>query len=395
MLSAARPVHRRAAVVLAATALAALPVPAFAATPDTGRASAVTAELTLDVSLLNNAVDVPVDVALNKVQSPAEAHGAMLTADVAGVGQSGPIDLVRAEVGSSVTHVDAQGANASVQLVNANVNVPGLPGSALLGLQALGSSVSCPVDGQPTANVTSPAKLTVLGHSVTLKLDGTTQVSVPGVGEVDIDFSPRSTTSTSAAAAALTVRVALNPLNLNVAKVSGTITVASVSCQKPTGAGGGPSGSATPSAPASVSAPSAGPSGSSNPSSPSNPAAPSGSGSSGSGSSGGPSVGAAAGAPSAGGPASTGGAGSSGGAGAPVSGDPVAQLAAGGSGAPSAAASGSPAPSVASGGTSKASGLAFTGAAGTIPALAGGSALVVVGVATVLLARRRRAAHRR
>lgn len=393
MLSAARPVHRRAAVVLAATALAALPVPAFAATPDTGRASAVTAELSLDVSLLNNAVDVPVDVALNKVQSPAEANGAMLTADVAGVGQSGPIDLVRAEVGKSVTHVDAQGASAAVQLVNANVNVPGLPGSALLGLQALGSSVSCPVDGQPTATVTSPAKLTVLGHSVTLKLDGTTQVSVPGVGEVDIDFSPRSTTSTSAAAAALTVRVALNPLNLNVAKVTGTVTVASVSCQKPTGAGGAPSGSSAPSAPASVSAPSAGPSDSSNPSTPSTPsAAPFGSGPAGAGSSGGPSVGASTGAPSAGGPASTGG---SGGAGVPVSGEPVAQLGVGGSGAPSAAASGNPAPSVASGGTSKASGLAFTGAAGTIPALAGGSALVVVGVATVLLARRRRAAHRR
>ncbi|GAB2715673.1 hypothetical protein [Kitasatospora kifunensis] len=363
MLSAARPVHR-AAVVLAATALAALPVPALADTPDTGRASAVTAELNLDVSLLNNAVDVPVDIALNKVQSPAQAHGSMLSATVAGVAQPGPITLVKADVGNSVTQVDAQGAKASVQLVNADVNAPGLPGNALLGLQALSSSVSCPVDGQPTATVTAPAKLTVLGHSVTLRLDGPTHVDIPAIGGVDIDFSPRSTTSTSAAAAALTVRVALNPLNLNVAKVSGTITVASVSCQKPTGASGEPSGSAVPSAPASVSAPSAAPSAATG----------------------------ASGAPSAAGASGT-----------PVAGAPVAQVAAAGGGssapgtaAPSAAASGGAVSSAASGKRSgAASSLAFTGTTSTVPLLAGGSALLLAGAATVLLARRRRAAHRR
>ncbi len=225
---------RATAVVLAATALLALPSPAGAATGD-GQASAVTAEVSLHVSLLSGAVDVPVDIALNKVQSPAEHSGSLLSAEIAGVAQPGPVTLVRADVGKSVTHVDAQGASASVQLVNADVHAPGLPLTTLLGLEALSSEVSCPVDGPPTAKVTAPAKLTVLGRSVALSVYGPTHVAVPGIGAVDIEFSKRTTTSSTAAASALEVSVALNPLNLNVAKVDGTITVASVSCQKPAG----------------------------------------------------------------------------------------------------------------------------------------------------------------
>ncbi|WP_035841820.1 SCO1860 family LAETG-anchored protein [Kitasatospora azatica] len=244
----------RTAALLAATALAALPValpvtPAAAApagsTGNTGSASAVTAELDLHVSLLNNAVDVPVELSLNKVHSPAELHGSMLTATVAGVAQPDPVTLVKADIGRSDTHVDAQGAKASVTLANADVHAPGLPLTALLGLEALSSEADCPVDGPPTAKVTSPARLTVLGKPVTLSVYGPTHVAVPGIGSVDMEFSQRTTTSTTAAASALVVKVAVNPLNLNVAKVDGTITVASVSCEKPTG---GPSGAATPSA---------------------------------------------------------------------------------------------------------------------------------------------------
>lgn len=224
MLSAARPVHRaavhrvavhraavrraalrRAAALLAVTALTALPVaaPARADTPEAGRADAVTAELALDVSLLNSTVDVPVDIALNKVESPAEQHGSVLSANVAGVAQPGPVTLVKADVGSSVTHLDAQGASAAVQLLNADVHAPGLPASTLLGLRALSASVSCPVDGSPTATVNMPATLSVLGHQVSLRAIGPTHVDVPAIGSVDIEFAPRSTTSSTAAAAAL------------------------------------------------------------------------------------------------------------------------------------------------------------------------------------------------
>jgi hypothetical protein len=231
-----------ATAVLAAASLVVLPaLPAAADSPGaggTGSASAVTAELDLHVSLLNSAVDVPVDVALNKVVSPAELHGSVLTAAVAGVAQPGPVTLVDADLGRSDTHVGADGAKASVTLANAAVHAPGLPLTALLGLQALSAEADCPVDGPPTAKVTSPVALTVLGRSVSANLYGPTHLAVPGIGTVDLEFSRRTTTSTSAAAAALVLKVALNPLNLNVAKVDGTVTVASVGCVKPTAAAG-------------------------------------------------------------------------------------------------------------------------------------------------------------
>jgi hypothetical protein len=224
------------AVGLATSALAVtLPLSVAHATggPGTpGRASAVTAEVKLDVTLLNK-VDIPVDLALNKVESPEERNGAMLTANVDGVDQGRPVTLVKAQVGQSTTKVDATGAAASVRLVGADLHAPGLPLTSLLGLEALSAQATCPVDGRPTADVTAPTRLTVLGKSVTVGLHGPTHVEVPAVGTVDVEFSKRSTTSTTAAASALDVSVEVNPLNLNVAKVSGDITIASVSCEKP------------------------------------------------------------------------------------------------------------------------------------------------------------------
>ncbi|MEU1420509.1 SCO1860 family LAETG-anchored protein [Kitasatospora sp. NPDC005751] len=221
-----------------------------APTATAGRARAVTAELALDVQLLSK-VDVPVNLALNKVESPAQREGSLLTAKVDGVDQQGPVTLVKADVGTSVVKSDAKGTAASVKLVNADVHAPGLPATTLLGLEALSSSVTCPVDGPPTADVTAPAKLTVLGKPVTLSLYGPTDVDVPLVGRVSVEFSKRATTSTTAAASALEVRIEVNPLNLNVAKVTGKITVASVSCEKPT-APVTPTPSVTPTAPGTV-----------------------------------------------------------------------------------------------------------------------------------------------
>ncbi|MER7671112.1 SCO1860 family LAETG-anchored protein [Kitasatospora sp. NPDC096128] len=225
-----------------------------AVTPSPGKARAVTAELALDVSLLNKAVDVPVDIALNKVETPEQREGSVLTAKVAGVDQAGPVELVKADIGKSVTRVDAKGATASVKLVNADVHAPGLPATALLGLEAMSAEATCPVDGQPTADVVAPARLTVLGKPVTVGLYGPTTVDVPLVGSVSVEFSKKNTTTTTAAASALEVKVEVNPLNLNVAKVTGTITVASVSCEKPSG----PAATDTPSA-APTSAPAAQP----------------------------------------------------------------------------------------------------------------------------------------
>ncbi len=235
-----------AAATVACTLLTAAPVQAAPApgASSPGKARAVTAEVALDVQLLNNAVDVPVDIALNKVETPAQRDGSVLTAKVDGVDQRGPVELVKADVGKSVTRSDAKGTAASVKLVNADVHAPGLPTTALLGLEAMSAEVTCPVDGQPTANVVAPAKLTVLGKPVTVGLYGPTKVDVPLVGSVSVEFSRKTTTTTTAAASALEVQVEVNPLNLNVAKVTGTVTVASVSCEKP----GAPAPTDTPSA---------------------------------------------------------------------------------------------------------------------------------------------------
>ncbi|MFJ6622291.1 SCO1860 family LAETG-anchored protein [Kitasatospora sp. NPDC091335] len=247
-----------ATALVASTLLTAAPVQAAEPAPSPGKARAVTAELDLDVSLLNKAVDVPVNIALNKVESPAQRDGSMLTATVAGVDQQGPVTLVKADVGKSVTRVDAKGATASVKLVNADVHAPGLPATALLGLEAMSAEATCPVDGKPTADVIAPVRLSVLGKPVTIGLYGPTKVEVPLIGSVSVEFSKKTVTTTTAAASALEVQVEVNPLNLNVAKVTGKITVASVSCEKPTAPPATPSGPAAPSA-APTSAPAAQP----------------------------------------------------------------------------------------------------------------------------------------
>ncbi|WP_051830537.1 MULTISPECIES: SCO1860 family LAETG-anchored protein [Streptomyces] len=248
-------------MVVASTALTAGPVQAAPSTPPSpspGKARAVTAELALDVKLLNNAVDVPVNIALNKVETPEQRDGSVLTATVAGVDQTGPVTLVKADIGKSVTRADAKGTAASVKLVNADVHAPGLPATALLGLEAMSAEATCPVDGQPTADVVAPAKLSVLGKPVTVSLYGPTTVDVPLIGSVSVEFSKKTTTTTTAAASALEVQVEVNPLNLNVAKVSGKITVASVSCEKPSGPAATPPATGTP-GPATGSVPAAQP----------------------------------------------------------------------------------------------------------------------------------------
>ncbi|WP_224284832.1 SCO1860 family LAETG-anchored protein, partial [Streptomyces sp. LS1784] len=235
-----------ATAVVAGSLLTAAPVHAAEPAPSPGKARAVTAELDLDVSLLNKAVDVPVNIALNKVESPAQREGSILTAKVDGVDQQAPVTLVKADVGKSVTRVDAKGAAASVKLVNADVHAPGLPATALLGLEAMSAEATCPVDGQPTADVVAPVKLSVLGKPVAVGLYGPTKVDVSLIGSVSVEFSKKTVTTTTAAASALEVQVEVNPLNLNVAKVTGKITVASVSCEKPSAPAAGPSGPATP-----------------------------------------------------------------------------------------------------------------------------------------------------
>ena len=336
---------------LAAVSLFAAGPSAYAAAPANasgegiGSASATTARLGLDVRLLNSTVDIPVDVTLNSVSAPGDKDGSVLTATVSGVGD-GPLSLVDAKVGHSSATADSSGSQAAVDLLDARVNVPGLLGTGLLRIDTVHARADCPAGGQPSADVDVLGNVDVLGENVSLSAAGPTQVAVPGVGKVSLWLSRKTVTSRSAAATALELEVSINPLQLNVAQVTGQVELAAVSCHEGPGAQGGgspsPSGSTTPTGTA-TGAPTGAPSSSSTPTS---------------------------GAAPSGGVSATAGADPSGSAAAPVSAQP-------------AAATGDPA--------AGSSSLAETGGGGDAPMI-GGLALVLVGVGAggVFYARRRR-----
>ena len=226
---------------LAAVSLVGVAEPAHATT-GTGTASATTAEVALDVRLLS-AIDIPVDVSLNKITAPQSRSGAALTAVVgSGVEHDHPVNLLLAQVGQTDATVDAHGSHASVTLADAHLHVPGLPLTDLLGLHAVTAQADCPVDGAPTASAQALGEVTVLGLHVHLSADGVTRVPVPALGEVDLKLSQHSTTSDSAAATAIELDVDVNPLALNVAAVHGKIVLADVSCTKGGSNGGGSTG---------------------------------------------------------------------------------------------------------------------------------------------------------
>ncbi|MCX4401600.1 LPXTG cell wall anchor domain-containing protein [Streptomyces sp. NBC_01764] len=247
---------RRFTATAAATVLAAGPVvltgagSAHAST-DHGRASAVVLRTGLDVSLLDKTVNVPLAVSLNEVRAPGSAERTALTAMLDGVDGGQPFSVLRADVASAKATVTASGAEASTNLTHARIHVPGLPLLSLIEVGQVTSKATCEAGRKPVASATLLGGVTVLGKKVTLTVGGPTEVKVPRVGEVRIDFSKTRTTSRTAAASALELRVSVNPLKLNVADVEGTLTLGSVSCESPAAA----PVSAPASAPASVSAP--------------------------------------------------------------------------------------------------------------------------------------------
>lgn len=240
---------RRLATVATATVLAAGPAALAGAgsahaTTDEGRASAVVLRTGLDVSLLNKTVNVPLAVSLNEVQAPQSARRTVLTAKLDGVDGGQPFSVLGAEVADAKATVTAAKAEATTSLAHAKLHVPGLPLLSLIELGTVTSKATCEAGKTPTASSKLLDSVTVLGKKVTLTVGGTTDVKVPGVGEVRLDLSKTETTSTTAAATALELKVSINPLKLNVAEVEGTLTLAEATCEAPPA----PAGSADPSA---------------------------------------------------------------------------------------------------------------------------------------------------
>ncbi|MFD7617477.1 SCO1860 family LAETG-anchored protein [Streptomyces sp. NPDC059802] len=243
---------------LAALAVAAAPVallvavPAQAATATTtttgdGKASAVVLRAALDVSLLNKTVDVPLRATLNEVKAPADAKETALSVRLDGVDGGRPVSVLAADVATANATVDKHRAEGYSNVAKARVHVPGLPLLSLIEVEKVTSKAVCEVGRKPVAESNVLGHVSILGKRIDLTAGGTTQVSVPGVGEVTLDLSKTHTTSRTAAATALRLKVSVNPLKLNVADVQGEITLVEATCETPnsTGPGGSDNGGST------------------------------------------------------------------------------------------------------------------------------------------------------
>ncbi|MEV7285974.1 SCO1860 family LAETG-anchored protein [Streptomyces sp. NPDC093252] len=236
------PAHRFApvrglAVVATATVLAAGPAALAGAgsahATEEGRADAVVLRTALDVSLLNKTVNVPLALSLNEVEAPRSAEKTALTARLDGVDGGKPFSVLSAEVAEARATVENGTAEGSTRLAHAKLHVPGLPLLSLIEVEQVTAKATCVAGGKPVAESQVLGSVTVLGKKVTLSAGGTTEVEVPGVGEVRLDLSKRETTSRTAAATALELNVSVNPLELNVAEVNGVVTLARATCEAP------------------------------------------------------------------------------------------------------------------------------------------------------------------
>ncbi|MFD5572174.1 SCO1860 family LAETG-anchored protein [Streptomyces cadmiisoli] len=224
-----------AALLVAGSAALAGAGPAQA-TEDQGRASAVVLRTGLDVSLLDKTVTVPLAVSLNEVRAPRSAEQTALTARLDGVDGGEPFTVLRAEVARAAATVTADKAEGTTRLAGARLHVPGLPLLSLIEVESVTSTATCEAGRAPVADSRVIGTVTVLGKRVTLTAGGPTDVKVPGVGEVRLDLSERQTTSRTAAATALRLTVSVDPLDLNVAEVQGTVTLAEATCEAPAAA---------------------------------------------------------------------------------------------------------------------------------------------------------------
>ncbi|MGD9485152.1 SCO1860 family LAETG-anchored protein [Streptomyces sp. TRM70308] len=193
----------------------------------------------LDVSLLDDAVQVPLRTSLNAVSAPApdggaeRAGGTALTAELDGVQGGEPFSVLRADVAESTAEVTEDAASAAVTLARARVHVPGLPLLSLVEVEQVTARAVCSVGEPAVAEADVLGTVKVLGRRVALSAGGPTAVRVPGVGEVRLELSQRETAADRAAAGALELTVSVNPLDLGVAEVTGSVTLAEASCRTP------------------------------------------------------------------------------------------------------------------------------------------------------------------
>ncbi|MFG2529696.1 SCO1860 family LAETG-anchored protein [Streptomyces sp. NPDC048516] len=233
---------RRLAATFVATALTAGSalllgaVPAHATGdhgPARGTADAVVLRTGLNVGLLHKTLDVPLNAVLNEVHAPASASRTALTVRLDGIDHGKPFSVLRADAATARATADRRKTEGYANLVKAKVRVPGLALRSLVEVQQVTAKAVCEAGERPRAEANVLGDVVVLGKRVRLTAGGTTDVEVPGVGEVRLDLSRKSVLSKSAAATALDLKVSLNPLKLGVAEVHGRVTLARATCTAP------------------------------------------------------------------------------------------------------------------------------------------------------------------
>ncbi|MFS0692008.1 SCO1860 family LAETG-anchored protein [Streptomyces nitrosporeus] len=235
---------------LAALAVAAAPVALLAAVPaqaatttvpatpgGDGKAGAVVLRTGLDVKLLDRAVHLPLTATLNEVRAPETGKRTALSVELDGVERGEPVKVLRADVATAHATADEHRAEGYTNLVKARLHVPGLPLLSLIEVEKVTSRALCETGRKPVAESNVLGHVSVLGKRTTLSSGGTTRIEVPGVGSVTLDLSKTGTTTDTAAATALQLKIAVDPLALNVAEVEGEITLAEATCRTPEGGG--------------------------------------------------------------------------------------------------------------------------------------------------------------
>lgn len=236
-----RPAAIGAAVALATGMLALGPASlaqaSTASGSTAGTSDAVVLKTGLNVSLLNKTAEVPLNTSLNEVHAPANADKTLLSATLDGVDGGQPFNVLRADIATAKATADASKAEGYANLAKATVHLPGLPGLGLIEVDAVTSKATCIKGQAPTADTNFVGDVTILGKKTSVRASGSTTVKVDGVGEVTLDLAKTVKTSAMAASTALELNVNVNPGKLNVAEVTGNLTLVKASCQAAGGDG--------------------------------------------------------------------------------------------------------------------------------------------------------------
>ncbi|MFF6996065.1 SCO1860 family LAETG-anchored protein [Streptomyces sp. NPDC008313] len=196
-----------------------------------GSATAAAFRAALDVSGVGLDGTVPLRASLNEVQAPATAEEKTLNVDLDGVNGDRPVNVLQADVAMAKAEVASGRAVGTTHLVRARVHVPGLPVLPVIEVEEVTATATCSVGRKPAAESQVLGALTALGKRLPM-VDGGT-VEVPNVGRVRLALSHKETTSSTAAATSVQLQVSVDPLQLGVEKVEGTVTLAQATCRSP------------------------------------------------------------------------------------------------------------------------------------------------------------------